>query len=173
MGQLYLQKTIGLMFHDENDRKAFVNSMARNRMIILIVGLVLVFVLAIFTGFNALNRDGLIFIPFLVVLVYFAYILKQVYEEWNLFRMDKKNGVEIKVLEFLDLSVSKCPSERKYMPKLIITLALFKDQLKQETLALKGDFSCIELKPGRKYTVTFYRNIREIVKIEEYKRTKD
>ncbi len=140
------------------------------RMIILIVGLVLVFVLAIFTGFNALYRDRGTFVPFLAVLAYFAYILKQVYDEWNMYRMDKKNGVEIKVLEFLNFSDSKFSSERNYMPKLRITLALFKDQLKQETLALRGDFSYIELKPGRMYTVSFYRNIREIVKIEEYKR---
>lgn len=146
------------------------NPMISYRMIILIVGLVLVFVLAIFTGFNALYRDRGTFVPFLAVLAYFAYILKQVYDEWNMYRMDKKNGVEIKVLEFLNFSDSKFSSERNYMPKLRITLALFKDQLKQETLALRGDFSYIELKPGRMYTVSFYRNIREIVKIEEYKR---
>lgn len=155
------------MLSDELVRKALVSPMISYRMIMLIIGLVLVFILAIFTGFSVLNRDGGTYIPFLAVLAYFAYILKQVYEEWNMYRMDKKSGVEIKVLEFLNFSVGKSPSESRYRPGLRITLALFKDQLKQETLALRGDFSYIDLKPGRMYTVSFYRNVREIVNIEE------
>lgn len=136
----------------------------------LIVGLVLVFILAIFTGFSTLNRDGWTVIPFLAVLAYFAYILKQVCEEWKMYRMDKKNGVEIEVLEFLNFFVEKSSSGIKYTRGSRITLAVFKEQLKEETLALRGDFSYIDLRPGSMYTVSFYRNAREIVKIEEFKR---
>jgi len=78
------------LFWVKTERKALVNPMISYRMIMLIVGLVLVFILAIFTGFSTLNRDGWTVIPFLAVLAYFAYILKQVCEEWRMYRMDKK-----------------------------------------------------------------------------------
>jgi len=70
----------------------------------------------------------------------------------------------------LNFFVEKSSSGSRYTRGLRIALAVFKDQLKKETLALRGDFSYIDLRPGRMYTVSFYRNVREIVKIEEFKR---
>lgn len=68
----------------ETARKVLVNAMISYRIIMLVVGLICAFILAIIAGIITLSRGGLAVIPFLAVLAYFAFALKQVYDEWKI-----------------------------------------------------------------------------------------
>jgi len=123
------------------------------------------------------GNDYLIFF-IVLLLINTMYVLLNTYNEYKICKLDQSNGIEEKILKlhFIESNLNYLGfRKRNTMNKEVIAVFQYveakdkNDSDRINTIGLTGDFSEIKLIIGKLYKVSYYKNSRIAVSIEDFK----
>lgn len=138
--------------------------MYRKNLIMLFISVVvLILLLAVSLNSFISGNDSSLYV-LLLLSAYSIYVAHLIFQELKIYRLDKQNGIEEAILKFYNFQVH-FKSLKDNMPPIPIAVFRFCDSTK--TIALRGDYSGVRLKAGKKYNVRFCRYSGIMVEIKE------
>lgn len=147
--------------------------MNKGKLILLLFSLVITLFLIVLSILKLIQDSGDTIISYIFILVglisYMFYSVKVTFDEFFIYKLDKNEGLQEEVLEFLEMK-RIANVDIKY-PRITTPIASFKFSSKNEFISLSGDYSKIKLEKGKKYKVSFYRYSKTLIDIRDAYRT--
>ncbi|MBF8983830.1 hypothetical protein IZY60_09795 [Lutibacter sp. B2] len=131
-----------------------------------------------FCVFKLLCGNDHLMLPIILLIINTIYVFSNTYNEYKICKLDQLNGIEEKILKlyFVESNLNYLGfRKRNTTNKEVIAVFEYaevedkKDLDHINTIGLTGDFSKIKLNIGKLYKVSYYKNSRLAVSIEEFK----
>ncbi|QNU68234.1 hypothetical protein EHE19_007390 [Ruminiclostridium herbifermentans] len=139
--------------------------MSYKRLIPMVLSLFILLFPLYFFLIKISSKDFSYILPFILLVTYFLYCFNFIRKEFIKIKADRQTGILEKTLVLCDYNVLYTRNE-KYGAMPPIPTATFLSYDNDEYIHLSGDFSKVDMHPGKKYRVKFYKESGLLIDIE-------